>query len=78
MCINFQAISAELDTLEPRVTALLGMGKDLMEKSPEAASRTLQQNLHNLETRWENTQARAKDRKVRAESLLMFHWSNLS
>ena len=56
----------ELETLEPKVTALLAGGEELLEKSPDSGA-GLKQNLQTLQTRWDNISSRAKDRKAKLE-----------
>ncbi len=57
----------ELEKTEPKVDSLLARGEELLEKSPEAQSQGLKQNLATLRARWENINSRAKDRKAKLE-----------
>ena len=60
-----QDVDSELEKYEPKVMTLLDEGKQLVERTPESSAQLLEQNLKNLEARWENIIARANDRKVR-------------
>ncbi len=57
----------DLETLEPKVASLLESGELLLQKSPEVSAQGLKQNLHNLQTRWDNISGRARDRKKKLQ-----------
>ncbi|XP_075678400.1 dystonin-like isoform X3 [Dermatophagoides pteronyssinus] len=67
---RFMEIYNELDMNRHKVETLLQNGNDYVSKAVEGQAVHLQQNLKNLQNKWENLLNRANDRKIKLEIAL--------
>ncbi|KAH7645757.1 microtubule-actin cross-linking factor 1-like protein [Dermatophagoides farinae] len=67
---RFMEIYNELDMNRHKVETLLQNGHDYVSKAKEGQAVHLQQNLKNLQNKWENILNRANDRKIKLEIAL--------
>jgi len=64
---SFLEIFFEVEKAEPKIANLFARGVGYIQRSVEGSAGSLSNNLQVLESRWENTLARANDKKVKLE-----------
>ncbi|XP_044737986.1 dystonin isoform X15 [Chrysoperla carnea] len=67
---RFMEIYNELEQNRPKVETVLQQGQEYLKKSQANTAMNLAQNLKTLKQRWENTTARANDKKIKLEIAL--------
>jgi len=67
---RFMELYIDVESMAPKVDALLARGNDYLKRTNEGQATNLQSNLHTLKTRWDNILIKMNDKKIKLEIAL--------